>query len=121
MNDGVDASSGSGPRPVLGANQLPVAGVERGDCVVDGDLHLTGRGRRGPGCRVNRTVTNHEQRPARRDTVRHPAHHFCHRSRHMDVQARYDVIVARLWDPGREIALDPVDALGDIRPDGLGG
>jgi hypothetical protein len=36
------------------------------------------------------------------------------------VEASDEVAMARLRGPGREITLDPVDALGDVGPDGLG-
>jgi hypothetical protein len=112
--------AGHGPRAVLGDDELPAGGIERSDRVVDGDLHLTGRGSCGSGGRVDRAVTDQEQGPAGRDPGRQPLHHLRHRPRHVDVQAGDEVVVARLRGPGREIALDPVDALGDVRPDGLG-
>jgi hypothetical protein len=119
-DDGVDAGAGHSARAVLGDDELPAGGVERSDRLVDGDLHLTGRGSCGSGGRVDRAVTDQEQGPAERDPRRHPFHHLLHRPRHVDVQAGDEVVVARLWGPGREIALDPGDALGDVRPDGLG-
>ena len=63
MDDGVDAGAGAGPPAVLGDDELPAAGVERGDRIVHGDLHLTGRGSGGAGGRVDRAVADQEQAP----------------------------------------------------------
>jgi hypothetical protein len=38
---GIDACTDHGPRTVLGEDQLPVVGIERGDRGVDGDLSCT--------------------------------------------------------------------------------
>jgi hypothetical protein len=61
--DGVDAGAGHSARAVLGVDELPVGGLERSDSLVDGDLHLTGRGSCGSGGRVDRAVTAMDRVP----------------------------------------------------------
>jgi uncharacterized protein len=46
--------------------------------------------------------------------------HVFHGAGHVDVQANDQIVVPRLRRPGREITLDPVDALHDIGPSRLG-
>jgi len=41
----VDTCARDGAQTLLGDDQLPDAGIERGDRTLDGDLHLAGRGR----------------------------------------------------------------------------
>ena len=65
-------------------------------------------------------MANQEQGPAASDPCRHPLHHLLDRPGYVDIQADHKVVLVPLRRPGREIGLDPVDALGDVRPDGLG-
>jgi hypothetical protein len=64
---GVDAGAGRSPRAILGDDELPAVGIERGEGRLDGDLHLAGRGRFGAGGRVDRAVPQKEG--ARRATA----------------------------------------------------
>jgi hypothetical protein len=117
---GVDAGAGRRPRTILGDDEFPTAGIERGDRRFDRDLHLAGRGRCGSGGRVDRAVPDQKEGAARRDSCPHPPDHLLNRSRYMDVQAGHKVVVTRLRGPGLKIGLDQVDAPGDVRPGGLG-
>jgi hypothetical protein len=84
------------------------------------ELHLPGRGRRRSGGRVDRTMANQEQGPAASDDCRHPLHHLLDRPGRVDIQGDHKVVLVPLRRPGRKIGVDPVDALGDVRPHGLG-
>jgi hypothetical protein len=94
--------------------------IEPGEGGFDRNLDLTGRGRRGPGVRVDRAVPDEQESSARRDSCPHSPNHLLHRSRDVDVQAGHQVVMTRLWGPAREIGLDPVDPPGDVCPGGLG-
>ncbi len=69
---------------------------------------------------VDREVAGQQQHPARRDPSRQSRHHFLQGIRNVDIQAGYEVVGASLRRPDREVALDPIDEPGDVRPEGCG-
>ena len=117
---GIDPGSRHGPRTISGDEQLPPIPIEGADRSLDRDLNLPGGGRHRTRGRVdgawptrNSVPPRATQPPSAAPSPR-PTQQRVHTGR---PQGR----TRPRRSPGRKIGLDPVDALGNARPDGIGG